>query len=107
MVTKLQRLNTSRRNLEVKEKDLNKLHAEVVRNSIDAIFEALGIKSRAELNYNNHHARGVTVSLTNSKDGFEVSAKINGVHIETYVKDETSSRLQTFKILAACKEVDK
>lgn len=112
-MNKLQKVNERKKTLDKKRSDLEKLKHELMRDEIAAIFEALGINARPELNYLDHHSNGVTVRYkqevtsysmigkddvkSNAYCFFEVKSRVKNIEILARVIDAESPDLQTFK----------
>lgn len=118
-MTKLEQLERKRRRLDSKQTEIDKLKREVIKNTLAAIFEALGINVQVGLNYLSHSSGGVKVSYVSTSDlgtfgdfhlsqgqsYFTVEAMVKDVKLVTAVLDATSTRLQAFKQLLETKNV--
>lgn len=114
----LQKLERVQSRLDAKSKEIDNLRRELIRSDMNAIFEALGISARCELNYLSHTSNNVTVSAqnklgygvfdghpgTNKKPYFSVESVVNGIEIKLNVIDHTVPQLALFKKLIEIKE---
>jgi hypothetical protein len=106
MKTKLQKLVDTRRRLDKKQSELDKLRREEYKRSMEAIFEVLGRRTVVPLNATSHHSGGVSISYSDGfpskPSGFMVENKVagvNGIKLALFVKDESNEHLATFKKL--------